>query len=563
MGQLLVILSYKLLGGLKRVLAVRRKAFARDLASFVILIGFSAAIFLFARVVTQYLLSEARIGLFLYHRFVSMVLFVFFLAINLGNMIVAYSTLYKSDEVDFLLTQPISFGKIFTLKFLDTFFHSSSTLLLVGGAIVAGYASFFNLPWWLYVAVVLGMVIPFMLLAAALAVMILFGLVTLADKISIRRLIGGVLLVYLASVYLYFRFTNPMQLTEQVMKFYPNVNAYYGQFDPAFVPYLPSHWLADALYFIVRGEASVALPYVVVLLLVTSGALLLCAFLGGRLYYKTWLVAQRMRLQRLERRAGPARFFDFQRASALQPQTEVLLKKDYWQFFRESSQWLHLLVLLFLMLVFIVSMSNLELKTTIPFLQTVSYLVVMTFNGFLIASVALRFIFPILSLEGQSFWAVRSAPVRLRKIYWMKFRIGLTLVLLIALLLSLLSNFSLRSHEPLMMSALLSALTLGVGLVALNLGAGAYFVDYREKSPIRIASSEGASLTFLLSLAYLILVVSIFFMPVHQYFEHIIFHREYSSTGLSIAVAFALTSTLVVVLGATLVGARSFEKDFV
>ena len=40
-----------------------------------------------------------HIGLYLYHRFLEMILFIFFIAVNLGNIIVSYSTLYKSSEV--------------------------------------------------------------------------------------------------------------------------------------------------------------------------------------------------------------------------------------------------------------------------------------------------------------------------------------------------------------------------------------------------------------------------------------------------------------------------------
>ncbi len=562
MRQFLLVMRFKLLAGLKSVFGIRRDVVTREVASFLVLAGFSVAIFFFARFVTSYLLNDAHIGLFLFHRFLSMVLFVFFLTINLGNIIVAYSTLYKSDEVGFLLTHPISFEKIFIVKFLDNFFHSSSTLFVVGVSVLAGYGSVFAMPLTFYLFVMVAMVMPFMLLAATIAVILLLCLMKLATKVNVRRLIMGLLIGYLALVYFYFRFTNPMQLTEQVMKFYPNVNAYFSQFDPKFIAYLPNHWLADSLYFFARGDTGAALPYVVVLILATFGSVLLCLLVANRLYYPTWVCSRELLIHKRSTSSKPSRLLGFQTASFLDRQTEVLLKKDFWQFVREPSQWLHLLILFFLIVVFVTSIVTLKLKMTLPFLQTVSYLIVMTFNGFLIASVALRFVFPAISLEGQAFWMIRSAPINLRKVYWLKFIVGLAFVLVVAEFLSLLSNYPLREHKPLLLATLGGSLALSIGLVALDLAAGAYFANYREKSAIRVASSQGASLTFLLNLGFLVLPVLLLFVPIHRYFEHIILGRPYAEAPLYIALGIVFGITSLIAIIATFVGLRSIERDF-
>jgi ABC-2 type transport system permease protein len=562
MQQFLVIMRFKLWAAMKRVFGLRREVVTRELASFLVLAGFSVAVFFFARFVTSYLLNDAHIGLFLFHRFLSMVLFVFFLTINLGNMIVAYSTLYKSDEVGFLLAHPISFEKIFIIKFLDNFFHSSSTLFIVAISVLAGYGSVFSMPITFYLFVMLAMVLPFMLLAAALAVTFLLGLMKLATKMNVRRLIMILLIGYLSAVYLYFRLTNPMLLTEQVMKSYPDVNQYFSQFDPGFVAYLPNHWFANSLYFLVHGDTVTAISYVAVLLLATLGSLLLCLLVALRLYYPTWANARQLLFRKPSSTSTPARFLSFQTPSFLESQIEVLLKKEFWQFFREPSQWLHLLIVFFLIVVFVTSIVTLKLRMTIPFLQTVSYLIVMTFNGFLIASVALRFIFPAISLEGQAFWSIRTAPIDLKKVYWLKFLVGLVFVLAVAESLSFLSNFPLRRHGPLLLGTLGGALALSIGLVALNLGAGAYFADYREKNAIRVASSQGASLTFLLNIGFLMVPVLLLFIPIHRYFEHIILGRVYVGWPLYVAVSVVFAISVLIAGMASFVGLRSFERDF-
>ncbi|MEK6570193.1 MAG: hypothetical protein AABZ61_02405 [Bacteroidota bacterium] len=565
MKQLLTVLGYKLWAAMKGVFGFRRSEVTREVASFLVLAGFSVAIFFFARFITSYLINEAHIGLFLFHRFLSMVLFVFFLAVNLGNMIVAYSTLYKSDEVDFLLSQPISFEKVFIIKFLDNFFRRSTTLFLVGTSVLAGYGSVFGMHWTFYLFVMAGLVIPFMLLAATLAVIILLVLMKLAITVNVRRLIAGLLLGYFASVYLYFRVTNPEQLTEEVMKFYPNVNEYFSQFDPKLITYLPNHWLADSLYFLVRGDFSAAVPYVEVMVLTTIASVIVCLLVAIRLYYFTWLASRELRIQKASNKSQPAPRFDFQRSSSFRPQTEVLLKKEFWQFFREPSQWLHLLVMFFLIVVFVGSVATIHLKTTNPLHQSVSYLVTMSFNGFLIASIALRFVFPAMSLEGQSFWSIRSAPIRLRKIYTLKFFPLFACVLLVAELLSFFSNYSLHEQTQLFLVTAGGSLSLSIGLVALNLGAGSYFANYREKSAIRVASSHGASVTFLLSLGFLTFLLLVLFLLLpfrHLLSQTVILGRVYSEIPLSLALSIMFGISILIAGIASYLGLRSLERDF-
>jgi hypothetical protein len=55
-------------------------------------------------------------------------------------------------------------------------------------------------------------------------------------------------------------------------------------------------------------------------------------------------------------------------------------------------------------------------------------------------------------------------------------------------------------------------------LVSLNFGMGAIFANYKERNPIRVASSQGASLTFLFTIIYLVFLIILLFAPVSNYF---------------------------------------------
>ncbi len=52
-----------------------------------------------------------------------------------------------------------------------------------------------------------------------------------------------------------------------------------------------------------------------------------------------------------------------------------------------------------------------NLKAYNEYLKTIVYLIVTLFNVFLVASLSLRFVFPLISLEGEALWKIRSAPI--------------------------------------------------------------------------------------------------------------------------------------------------------
>jgi len=562
MRQFLLILNVKSSAFLKNATDIRAQSVLKNLSSLLIFGGVALGVFLLSRAATGYLLQQAHIGLFLFHRFLSMLLYVFFITVNLGNMIVCYATLYKSEEVAFLMGLPVAHHAIFAAKFLDNFFYSSSTLLLLGLALLLGYGSYFGMSAWFYFFTFAAVLLPFMLCAGLIAVIVLMILIRVASRIGLRWLLAGIMAVYLTAIYVYFAAVNPVNLVQEVMKHYPDVNAYFGYLDPPFVRYLPNHWVSEFLYWSVNGEPARATWHLVTLYCILATLLLAAGIVARSYYYRSWASASEASPPAAGRSALlPLRIMEFGREGTLSRPFNALLRRDFWTFFREPSQWLHLLLMIVLLLVFLVSMSSLELRLTQPFLQTVSYLVVFLFDGFLIASVALRFVFPAISLEGDAFWCVRSAPVSLRKLYWQKFTVAFVLIAVTAEVLSVASTAMLRNSPLLVIVGACATAFVALGLTALNLGAGAYFATFREKNPIRIASSQGASLTFLGGMVYLGTVVAVLVVPLNRYFEFLIIRGTASPGWLLVPLLAVALVTGLLFAFATGVGLSTLRRD--
>ncbi|KAB2845717.1 MAG: hypothetical protein F9K45_03380, partial [Melioribacteraceae bacterium] len=81
-------MKYKLIAFVKTNSRFSISDFVKDFGSLIVYGGFAVGAFFFSQNLISYLLIEAKIGLFLLHEFISTALFIFFLSINAGNIIV-------------------------------------------------------------------------------------------------------------------------------------------------------------------------------------------------------------------------------------------------------------------------------------------------------------------------------------------------------------------------------------------------------------------------------------------------------------------------------------------
>ncbi|MBI5476064.1 MAG: hypothetical protein HY964_04930 [Ignavibacteriales bacterium] len=533
----------------------------KNLASLVIFGGFAIGAYYATRLGTDYLLDTAKLGSFLLHRFLSMLLFVYFVSINVGNIIVSYATFYRSPEMQYYLTKPVSHTQLFLLKFIDNFFYSSSAFFLIAFAVLLGYGSHFGMGWIFYFETLFFMLIPFMLISGCLAVIIVLFLVRYAARIGIKKLILLLTILYLTFLTGYFSVTSPLKLVARILQHYPNLDQYFGYLDPPVTKYLPNYWIAESLYWTMRGEVSYALSYKLLLIGATILIFGLMIYTGRKLFYESWLSSLEFGRNELKNQKRSL-FLSFERKPVFNIQLSVMLKKEYYQFIREPSQWVHFGIISLLVILFLTSISHINLKQNMPFLQTVSYMVVLMFNAFLIISIALRFVFPSLSIEGKNFWSVFSSPLKRSKIFWLKYLIWFIPIIILSEMLVIFSHRSLIQYPNILLSASLLMASVAFVGVGMNLGMGSYFVNYRENNPIRAASSQSATLIFFACIVYLTILVSTTFIPFNGFFGYILKNLSFKNEMLYIAVGIFTLFSFTIGSIFLMIGIRSMKRDY-
>src|ERR671920_2419952 len=103
-----------------------------------------------------------------------------------------------------------------------------------------------------------------------------------------------------------------------------------------------------------------------------------------------------------------------------------LVLKELRLFFRDTTQWSQLILLAVLVVVYVFNIKYLPLRgegVTFLLQNIVPYLN-LVLAGFGLASIAARFIFPSVSLEGRTLWLLRSSPMPVKDLLWAKFWVG-------------------------------------------------------------------------------------------------------------------------------------------
>jgi ABC-2 type transport system permease protein len=562
MRDVLHILYYKILIFLKVNSPFNFSAIFKSTGSALVYTIFAYGCFVLTQSTIEYLLVNVRIGSFLLHRFVLVVLFMFFIAINVGNMVVSFSTLYKSQEVFHLFTKPISFTNIFLIKFLDNFFYSSATLLLIITAVLLGYGNYFNFSFWIYPFILFLIVLPFMFTAGAAGVIILLAILRLSSKWGIKKVLITIGLVYVVGIITFYFVSNPIKLVERVFDYYPHIDQYFGFLENSSVKFLPNYWVAESLYWISENRIERAIPFIYANLLTSILVFTVTLLLAKRWYYQTWLTSLKISSELKTQSNDRNLFFGFDKNSWVKGFDESILKREFWLFFREPSQWMHLLVMIFLITIFISSISGIDiiiLKAYNQYLKTIIFLIVSLFNVFLVASLSLRFVFPLISLEGEVLWKIRSAPIKFDQLLTLRLSIYFTVIFLIGQLISFFSNYQFPAQLAIV--AQINAAITTITLVSLNFGMGGIFANYKEKNAIRLASSQGASITFLFTLLYLIIIIVILFVPVSNYFYALEEGTFISIWYLMSTSLILLTVGLFISIISIRLGIKSFTRD--
>ncbi|HEX7408471.1 MAG TPA: hypothetical protein VF515_12580 [Candidatus Binatia bacterium] len=481
-------------------------------------VGFWVAIFVFFYRVLRYFLSVPDFGPVLTYKLLSMVLLTFFSILLFSNIITALSTFFLSSELARLVAAPLSRSTLFYARFGETIIESSWMVLAFAVPAFLAYGIAHRAGPLFYLATVVTLP-PFLVIAAAIGIAVTGILVNVFPARRTRDILVLLSVVMVAVLYMLFRMLQPERLVN------PEAFASFVQFLVAMQtpssPFLPSTWAAEILHPLLKGESGSALFYLLLLLSTAAAFTTVCEMLMGRLFLPGLSKAQEGRKARFTQRAAwevAVRLLTVPFA----PQTRLLMIKEVKTFFRDTSQWSQLILLLALAAVYIYNFSVLPLQgsplVTFYFKNVIAFLN-LALAGFVTTSVAVRFVLPSISLEGRSFWIVKTAPLVLSRLWWSKFWVGLVPLLVLGEVLVLATNYYLRVIPFMMWLSGLTLFGLTFGVVSLGLAVGAAFPKFDADNPSKVAAGMGGLVYMILCMSFIGAVVVLEAWPVYALFS--------------------------------------------
>lgn len=563
MRELALVLKYKIRNSTRGLFALQLENLVRLGTNLLVGTVLFAGAYWFFHYIFSYLWGLSEIGSLLMDRVVSLAMLTFFLMLVLSNLVISISTLFKNRQTEFLLSLPTRHLNTFVARLIDNSLYSTWAFLFLAVPFLFAYGEVHQFKWWQYLILLSLNLVPFVLIPAAIGVggsLVLFYLRRFLRPVNIILPAVGLLGL---TVWLYLQANSPARLSLSSLEDFRILNSYLANLKAVSFSYLPHVWFAESLKALTLMDLRKAFVFLFALATTTFLFFRMLFLLSEKIYFKGWMAAE----ERTSRKARSPRRHTRGLGLKLDPlfwlpsDSKALVVKDLRLFVREPSQWAQFTILLVLLVLYLVNLGQLPLTLGGQQVwETVVTFANFAFCGFILATLAVRFVFPSISMEGASIWSVGSSPLSLRRLFWGKFGVSFVIFVLLAEVLAYCSNRMLYLSPLMMVLTSVGILLMSLGLTSLATGCGAVFATFSERNPGKIASSSGGMLTAVLSLFYVALMVFIVAIPVHRYTLHLSSGVDFSFMEVVYATALMLALNLLAIFVPIKLGLSSLER---
>jgi ABC-2 type transport system permease protein len=513
---------------------------------FLALFGLGFWSFIFAMLVKllRYFRGAQEIGPLLAGKLLGLVLVGFFSILLLSNIITALSSFFLARDLDLLVSAPVDWLKLYLAKLVETLVHSSWMVVLMAVPLFAAYGYVYN-GGFFFPFIVLATFLPFLVVPTVIGSAITLVLVNIFPARRTRDILSVIAVLAAGGILVFFRLVRPERLARP--EGFRSLVDFVAILRTPTSPVLPSDWVQRAVMSWLTYKHDL-LPYYM-LWSTAAAAVVLGALLHWSMYAKGFSKAQES-AHRWARSGAGGRAGRMLLTPFGVVRRELVLK-EIRVFFRDTTQWSQLILLAVLVLVYVFNIKFLPLRgdgmtfflvNVVPFLNLV-------LSGFVLASIAARFIFPGVSLEGRTLWLLRSSPMSMRELLWSKFWVGTLPLLLLALAIVGLTDYLLQVSEFMMAVSILTIALMTLAIAGLAIGFGTIFPQFETENAAQIPTSFGGLLFMMTSIALIGAVIILEARPVYSYLGQKMYGGDPNATEM--VVGFGLAA--VICFGATLI----------
>jgi ABC-2 type transport system permease protein len=473
---------------------------------------------------------------------------VLVLAVAFSVLTTAITTLYTAADLPLLLAWPLPAARVFRLKVLETYLGSAALPASLTLPALVGLGLARDAPWSYYPQAAAAVVALYALPVAAGAVLALL-LMRVAPAGRVKEAATAASVLVAAALVLGLRALRPEQLAALTPE---EFESFLQGFASLEFGAWPTGWAGAAIWRALEGGASPALG------LLIGAAWAALAGLGGIAawaYQAGWVRSLDGTVRRRDPRPRPAAWWE--RPLVRWGPAGAIVVKDLRLLLRDPSQWSQLLVLVALAGVYLVSTASIDVDGQ-RFRDVLGTLNV-AFLGFLLAGVGARLAFPVVSLEGEGIWILRTGPLGAGGVLAAKFAHALPPLLLLGVGLGV-AQATLLDVSPNLASASVAAgLLASVAVTGLGVGLGAAFPRYDATQTAEVPVSPGGLLYMTLALLYAAGLTALLAYPAWATLVDPT-RPFWASAAGQLTVALALGWTLLFALAALAFGRHRFAR---
>ena len=476
----------------------------------IFLIAASAGLFVFFYQSFRFFAKQEPFGPILIDETLYLFNFSLFVMFLISSGVSAFASLFRSNEIPFLLTKPVAWAEIYFLKLIETMWQSSWTFLLIAIPFMAAFGFTKNVGPIFFPWVCLALYLPFIFLTATLGTLAATLTVWALPSKRRRRFILIFLIIGLA---VFFAHIQPQVIKEQG-SIAGILSGYLPHIGFAKNAFIPSSWVTKGILAfgrlrIDKIEAVKETGFYFMLLFSNALFFIIPSYsAAGGLFPAAFLRAQDHGEIRAPRRVRRSRLLEKILDALPWPSRPALayLEKDIKTFLRDPSEWSQLIIFFGLLLLYFANLKNLHFDVLKTFWKNLVFVLNTVGTYIVLSSFSMRFVFPMLSLEGRKSWIIGLAPMRFSSLLLVKFLLGTLLSVVMTMPLVFLSGWMLEISLKRVIFTTGLGFFVCVALTGLSVGMGARFPNFKSDNPSEIISGFGGSMLLVMHLAYLAVV---------------------------------------------------------
>ena len=456
--------------------------------------------------VVTYFHEQDELGIILSLKIFQMAWILIFAMLIFSCMVSAVSSVYLSQDNEIVFSAPISTPELYFMRYISNTIHTSWMMIVFSLPIFGAYGIVFNTPllyWLLIVITLVSMACSATCFGLLLTVILinLFPARHTKDIILYLSLCFGVLIIILIRLLQPENMVNPDE--------YGNFIEYFSTISKPAAIYIPAGWAANflSLYLL-----DLEIDWLLLGLLFLTPFTL---YFLGEGAMKLWFFPGYSKSQES---FGGHHKFGHRRKYKLGT-WQWLFSKEAKIFARDSAEWSQLFMIAALVVIYLYNFKLLPIDRAAfseEFITNLISFLNIGIAGFIITSLSARFVFPSIGAEGGAFYHIRSSPISIRRFLLYKYLFYVIPFMFLSLTLIIISNRILHIEGPMWWISIFTNLFITWIVVALALGFGAVYADFKSENKTVTMGSMGAVMFLLTATALQVVIIFIGANPVYR-----------------------------------------------